>query len=145
MWGFLINDLIVGTPIDEVSVKLEFEIKPIIGRYVKEHEIIYNTFYQVFKDFSNKNINIVPASFIVMIAVIIFMFTYGSTYTDEIIWMWVSIAIVVAVTIFNLIKYGLKDGLLASIAELAFSSATALLLLSYLIVRSDNKTKKKRK
>lgn len=55
----LINDLIVGTPIDEVSSKLEFEIKPIIGRYVKEHEIVYNTFYQVFKDLSNKNINIV--------------------------------------------------------------------------------------
>ena len=55
----LINDLIVGTPIDEVSSKLEFEIKPIIGRYVKEHEIVYNTFYQVFKDFSSKNINVV--------------------------------------------------------------------------------------
>ncbi len=55
----LINDLIVGTPIDEVSSKLEFEIKPIIGRYVKEHEMIYNTFYQVFKEFSNKNINVV--------------------------------------------------------------------------------------
>lgn len=55
----LINELIVGTPIDEVSSKLEFEIKPIIGRYVKEHEIVYNTFYQVFKDFSSKNINIV--------------------------------------------------------------------------------------
>lgn len=55
----LINDLIVGTPIDEVSSKLEFEIKPIIGRYVKEHEIVYNTFYQVFKDFSNKNVNVV--------------------------------------------------------------------------------------
>ncbi len=55
----LINDLIAGTPIDEVSSKLEFEIKPIIGRYVKEHEIVYNTFYQVFKDFSNKNINVV--------------------------------------------------------------------------------------
>ena len=55
----LINDLIVGTPIDEVSSKLEFEIKPIIGRYVKEHEIVYNTFYQVFKDFSNQNIKVV--------------------------------------------------------------------------------------
>lgn len=55
----LINDLIVGTPIDEVSSKLEFEIKPIIGRYVKEHEIVYNTFYQVFKDFSTKNVNVV--------------------------------------------------------------------------------------
>jgi heat-inducible transcriptional repressor len=55
----LINDLIVGTPIDEVSSKLEFEIKPIIGRYVKEHEMVYNTFYQVFKDFSSKNVNVV--------------------------------------------------------------------------------------
>ena len=55
----LINELIVGTPIDEISSKLEFEIKPIIGRYVKEHEIVYNTFYQVFKDFSSKNINVV--------------------------------------------------------------------------------------
>lgn len=55
----LINDLIVGTPIDEVSSKLEFEIKPIIGRYVKEHEIVYNTFYQVFKDFSSKNVSVV--------------------------------------------------------------------------------------
>jgi len=55
----LINELIVGTPIDEVSGKLEFEIKPIIGRYVKEHEMVYNTFYQVFKDFSTKNVNVV--------------------------------------------------------------------------------------
>lgn len=55
----LINDLIAGTPIDEVSSKLEFEVKPIIGRYVKEHEMVYNTFYQVFKDFSNQNINVV--------------------------------------------------------------------------------------
>lgn len=55
----LINDLIIGTPIDEVSSKLEFEVKPIIGRYVEEHEILYNTFYEVFQDFSKKNINIV--------------------------------------------------------------------------------------
>ena len=55
----LINELIVGTPIDEVSTKLEFEIKPIISRYVKEHEIVYNTFYQVFKDVSKKNVNVV--------------------------------------------------------------------------------------
>jgi len=55
----LIKELIVGTPIDEVSGKLEFEIKPIIGRYVKEHEMVYNTFYQVFKDFSTKNVNVV--------------------------------------------------------------------------------------
>ncbi len=36
----LINKLIVGTPIDEISTKLEFEIKPIIGNYVEQHEKI---------------------------------------------------------------------------------------------------------
>lgn len=55
----LINDLIVGTPIDEVSAKLEFEIKPIIGRYVKQHEMLYNAFYDVFTDISSKNISVV--------------------------------------------------------------------------------------
>ena len=55
----LINDLIVGTPIDEVSAKLEFEVKPIIGKYVKQHELLYNAFYDVFTDISSKNINVV--------------------------------------------------------------------------------------
>lgn len=55
----LINDLIVGTPIDEVSAKLEFEIKPIIAKYVKQHEVLYNAFYDVFTDISSKNINVV--------------------------------------------------------------------------------------
>lgn len=49
----LINKLIVGTPIDEVSSALEFEIKPIISRYVKQHEALYNAFYNVFSDFKN--------------------------------------------------------------------------------------------
>ena len=57
----LINDLVVGTPIDEVSSKLEYDIKPIIGKYVKQHEMLYNAFYNVFEDIShhNNNINIV--------------------------------------------------------------------------------------
>ena len=49
----LINQLIVGTPIDEVSKKLEFEVKPIMPKLVKQHEIIYDAFYNVFSDFSN--------------------------------------------------------------------------------------------
>lgn len=49
----LINNLIVGTPINEVSVKLEYEIKPIIGKYVKQHEVLYNAFYDAFNEFSN--------------------------------------------------------------------------------------------
>ena len=55
----LINDLIVGTPIDEVSAKLEFEIKPVIAKYVKQHEILYNAFYDVFTDISSKNVSVV--------------------------------------------------------------------------------------
>lgn len=55
----LINNLIAGTPIDEISTKLEYEIKPIIGKYVKQHEQLYNAFYHVFNDFTNQEVNIV--------------------------------------------------------------------------------------
>jgi heat-inducible transcriptional repressor len=51
--------LISGTPIDEVSTKLEYEVKPIIGNYVKQHEQLYNAFYHVFNDFTNQEVNIV--------------------------------------------------------------------------------------
>ena len=55
----LINNLIIGTPIDEVSTKLEYEVKPVIGRYVSQHEQLYNAFYNVFSDFSSHNVNVV--------------------------------------------------------------------------------------
>lgn len=51
----LINQLIVGTPIDEVSKKLEFEVKPVISKMVKQHEVLYKAFYNVFSDFSNNS------------------------------------------------------------------------------------------
>ncbi len=53
----LINNLLVGTPIDGISEKLEFEIKPIIGKYIKQHEMIYNAFYNVFNEFTQKTSN----------------------------------------------------------------------------------------
>lgn len=55
----LINNLISGTPIDEISTKLEYEIKPIISNYVKQHEQLYNAFYHVFNDFTNQEVNVV--------------------------------------------------------------------------------------
>ena len=55
----LINNMIIGTPIDEVSAKLEYEVKPVIGKYVKEHERLYNVFYDVFNNFTNRNVDIV--------------------------------------------------------------------------------------
>ena len=55
----LINNLISGTPIDEINTKVEYEIKPIIGNYVKQHEQLYNAFYHVFNDFTKQEVNIV--------------------------------------------------------------------------------------
>ena len=54
----LINNMIVGTPIDEVASKLEYEIKPIIGNYVEEHEKLYNAFYNVFNNFTSTNVDV---------------------------------------------------------------------------------------
>lgn len=50
----LINKLVVGTPIIEISEKLEYSVKPIIGKFVKQHEILYNTFYDAFNEITNK-------------------------------------------------------------------------------------------
>ena len=51
----LINKMIVGTPINEVSSKLEFEIKPIISNYIMNYETIYNAFYNAFNNFKSDN------------------------------------------------------------------------------------------
>ena len=48
----LINKLIIGTPIDEVYKVLEYEVKPVIGKYVHQHEVLYNAFYNAFTDFA---------------------------------------------------------------------------------------------
>lgn len=49
----IINKLIVGVPLSEVSKALEFEVKPIIGNYVKQHEALYSAFYNAFSDFAH--------------------------------------------------------------------------------------------
>lgn len=51
----LINKMIIGTPIDEVSSKLEYEVKPVISKYVKQHEVLYNAFYSAFSDFTSSS------------------------------------------------------------------------------------------
>ena len=49
----IINKLIIGTPIKNVTEILEFEVKPVISNYVKQHEVLYNAFYNAFSDFTN--------------------------------------------------------------------------------------------
>ncbi len=49
----LINKFIVGTPIDEVSLKLELEVKPQIGASVKQQKAIFDALYNVFNEFKD--------------------------------------------------------------------------------------------
>ena len=41
----LLNKMLIGTPIDEVPSKLEFEVKPVIRTYIQNYEVVYNAFY----------------------------------------------------------------------------------------------------
>jgi len=50
----LINKLIVGVPIVEVSKILECEVKPVITKYIEKHETLYNAFYNAFSDFAHE-------------------------------------------------------------------------------------------
>lgn len=50
----LINKSLIGTKLSEISAKLEYEIKPIIAKKVKQYESIMNFFYEAFNDFTVK-------------------------------------------------------------------------------------------
>lgn len=54
----IINKMLVGTPITEVSKRLEFEIKPVISRTIKQYETIYSIFHDAFDDFTKSNSNV---------------------------------------------------------------------------------------
>ena len=50
----LLNKMLVGTPIDDVPSKLEFEIKPIIRNYIENYEVLYNAFYNAVSNFTSE-------------------------------------------------------------------------------------------
>lgn len=54
----IINKMLVGTPINLVSERLEFEIKPILAQRINDYQAVYNIFYDAFNDFLSKNTNI---------------------------------------------------------------------------------------
>lgn len=54
----IINKHLIGTPIKDVSSKMEFEIKPRIATLIKEYESVYTMFQNVFNDFAEKNSNV---------------------------------------------------------------------------------------
>ncbi len=51
----LINKFLIGTPMDEVSVKLEFEVKPQIANSVKQQRAIYDALYNVLTDLNEES------------------------------------------------------------------------------------------
>ncbi len=50
----IINKMLIGTPINEVSTRLEYEIKPVIAEKINQYETIFSIFTQTFQDFANK-------------------------------------------------------------------------------------------
>ncbi len=54
----IINKMLIGTPINLVSERLEYDIKPIISKQVEQYEAVYGIFYDAFHDFINNNENI---------------------------------------------------------------------------------------
>lgn len=54
----IINKLLVGTPIMDVSSRLELEVKPIIKNQIEQYERVYSIFYDAVNDFVSSNSNI---------------------------------------------------------------------------------------
>lgn len=50
----IINKMLIGTPINAVSERLEYEIKPIIAEKIEQYETVYNIFSKTFHDFASK-------------------------------------------------------------------------------------------
>lgn len=52
----VMNDLLIGTPIDLVAEKLLKDVKPILSKRIKEHELLFNAFMDAFLQFANNSI-----------------------------------------------------------------------------------------
>ena len=52
----VMNELLCGTPINDVARRLEVDVKPILSARIKEHEVLFNAFLEAFMKFANSNI-----------------------------------------------------------------------------------------
>ena len=52
----VMNELLEGTPINEVAYHLEKDVKPILNAKVKEHEALFNAFLDAFMQFASSDI-----------------------------------------------------------------------------------------
>jgi len=58
----IINKMLIGTPIDDVAERLEFEIKPIIAEKIQAYEAVYSIFSKTFSDFAMNHTETVHVS-----------------------------------------------------------------------------------
>ena len=54
----MINKMLVGTPIDSVAKRLEYEVKPVLPKMINQYEQVYNIFYDAFNDFRSNSSNV---------------------------------------------------------------------------------------
>lgn len=54
----LINKFIIGTPLNEVSRKLEYEVKPKIASSIKQQKAIYEALYNAFNELQTEDNNV---------------------------------------------------------------------------------------
>jgi len=52
----VMNDLLDGTPINQVVYRLERDVKPVLSARIKEHEVLFNAFLEAFMKFANSHI-----------------------------------------------------------------------------------------
>lgn len=52
----VMNELLVGTPINQVAFRLERDVKPILSARIKEHEVLFNAFLEAFMKFANSHV-----------------------------------------------------------------------------------------
>ena len=52
----VMNDLLIGTPIDQIAFRLERDVKPILSVKIKEHEELFNAFLEAFVRFASSNV-----------------------------------------------------------------------------------------
>jgi heat-inducible transcriptional repressor len=52
----VMNELLCGTPINDVARRLEVDVKPILSARIKEHEVLFNAFLEAFMKFANSSV-----------------------------------------------------------------------------------------
>lgn len=52
----VMNEMLCGTPINDVARRLETEVKPVLSARIKEHEVLFNAFLEAFMKFAKSNV-----------------------------------------------------------------------------------------